>query len=112
MKDVQKLLLYGEIPVNCYVIECDNECYIVDPGYQKQQIQNYINQKSYQVKGILLTHGHIEALDCFDVPIYLHEKEYEILMDNYNNGFEFFGKPRPLKFENLDIILITENTQL
>ncbi|RUT78993.1 MBL fold metallo-hydrolase [Ancylomarina longa] len=115
MNEVQKLLLDGEIPVNCYVIKRDNECYIVDPGYQKQLIQQYIAQKGYQVKGILLTHGHIdhiEALDCFDVPVYLHKKEYEILMDNYKNGFDYFGKPRPFEFENLDIKLITEDTQL
>lgn len=115
MNEVQKLLLDGEIPVNCYIVERENECYIIDPGYQKLQIQEYISKKGYQVKGILLTHAHIdhiEALDCFDVPVYLHENEYEILMDNYNNGFEYFGKPRPLDFENLDIKLITEETKL
>lgn len=115
MNEIQKLLLDGEIPVNCYIVARNNDCFIIDPGYQKQRIQNYISEKGYTVKGILLTHAHIdhiEALDCFDVPVYLHEEEYDILIDNYNNGFLFFGKDPEYKMDSLDIILINENTKI
>jgi glyoxylase-like metal-dependent hydrolase (beta-lactamase superfamily II) len=115
MNEVQKLLLDGEIPVNCYIVERNNECYIVDPGYQKVRIQNYIVEKGYRVKGILLTHGHIdhiEALDCFPVPVYIHEIEHDILVNNYNNGFSFFGKEPTYSFDSLNINLINENTIL
>lgn len=113
MNAIQKLLLDGEIPVNCYILERNKECFIIDPGYQKHLIQKYISEKGFTVKGILLTHAHIdhvEALDCFDVPVYLHEKEYEILINNYNNGFTYFGKLPNYSFDTLDIKLINEST--
>ncbi|MDR6241447.1 MBL fold metallo-hydrolase [Aureibacter tunicatorum] len=115
MNEIEKLRLDGEIPMNCYVLARNNECFIIDPGYQKELIQEYVDSKGYTVKGILLTHAHIdhiEALDCYDVPVYLHEKEYEILIDNYNNGFEFFGKLPNYSFESLDIRLVNEDSEL
>lgn len=108
-------MLDGEIPMNCYVLERNKECFIIDPGYQKEIIQNYIAQKGYTVKGILLTHAHIdhiEALDCFPVPIYVHEKEYEILIDTAKNGFDFFGKKPQYNLADLEIICINENSTL
>jgi hydroxyacylglutathione hydrolase len=113
MKAIRKLLLDGEIPVNCYIVERDRQCYIIDPGYQKEKIQKYISDNELNVRGILLTHAHIdhiEALDCFSVPIYLHELEYNILMDNYCNGFDYFGKPTPYDLNELNIQLINSKT--
>jgi hydroxyacylglutathione hydrolase len=115
MNPIQKLLLDGEIPMNCYVLERDKKCFIIDPGYQKESIQNYIAQKGYTVKGILLTHAHIdhiEALDCFAVPIYIHEKEYEILIDTAKNGFDFFEKKPQYDLADLEIVCINENSKL
>ncbi|MDC1107369.1 MBL fold metallo-hydrolase [Prolixibacteraceae bacterium] len=99
--------------MNCYIVQRDNSCFIIDPGYQKERIHNYIQTKGYNVKGILLTHGHIdhiEALDCFDVPVYIHKLEYPILVDNYQNGFAFFEKEPSYTFDSLDIELIDEGT--
>ncbi|MGL5614734.1 MAG: MBL fold metallo-hydrolase [Sarcina sp.] len=109
---VNKILLYGEIPVNCYIIENDGLCYIVDPGYEKERVIDYIKNKGLSVKGILLTHGHIDhigAIDSFDVPVYLHEVEYEILVDNHKNGFEFYGREKPYNLEDIKVIKIDEN---
>ncbi|BDD01226.1 MBL fold metallo-hydrolase [Persicobacter psychrovividus] len=113
MNAVEKLTLDGEIPVNCYVIARQGACYIVDPGYQKEKIQAYIAAKGYQVKGVLLTHGHIdhiEALDCFEVPIFIHEQEWGILLNNSKNGFDFFGKKPKYQFDQLDIRPINSST--
>ena len=128
----EKLLLDGDIPVNCYIIQRDGECYIVDPGYEKEKIRKYVKDKGYNVKGILLTHAHIdhiEALDVFDVPVYLHEKEVPVLLDPALNGFDYFSKKpaydawvldiRPLKDgdklpvgkENIEVIFTPGHTQ-
>jgi hypothetical protein len=32
---MKKILLNGDIPVNCYILEANGKCYIVDPGYEK-----------------------------------------------------------------------------
>lgn len=111
----RKLCLDGEIPMNCYVLDRNGKCFIIDPGYQKEYIQEYIKTEELEVIGILLTHAHIdhiEALDCFDVPIYLHEMEYKVLMDNRLNGFEFFGKQMSYDVNSLDVKTICEDTIL
>ena len=115
LNPIRKLQLDGEIPMNCYVIDRNGKCFIVDPGYQKNIIQEYIKSQGLEVLGILLTHAHIdhiEALDCFDVPIYLHELEYDILINDSLNGFEFFGKQKAYNVNTLDIRTISENTIL
>lgn len=111
----EKLLLHGDIPVNCYIIQRNSECYIIDPGYEKDKIRRYVAQKQYEVKGILLTHAHIdhiEALDCFRVPVYLHEKEKELLLDNSLNGFDYFEKTPGYKTEKLDIRTLSHKDKL
>lgn len=71
-----------------------------------------MKQHHLEVLGILLTHGHIDhigAIDAFDVPIYLHEKEVEIIKDNHKNGFTYYGKEKPYLLEDLHLIPINEN---
>ncbi|MBP2033329.1 glyoxylase-like metal-dependent hydrolase (beta-lactamase superfamily II) [Clostridium algifaecis] len=112
---MKKILLLGEIDVNCYFIEHNRKCYIVDPGYEKEKVIKYVEENELEVLGILLTHGHIDhigAIDSFNVPIYLHEKEYDILQENYTYGFEYYGKVKPYVLEDLDIRIIDENSQL
>jgi len=99
--------------MNCYFIERNGKCFIVDPGYHKERIIEYVKEEKLEVIGILLTHAHIdhiEALDCFPVPIYLHELEYDVLFDDYKNGFEFFEKQKEYDLNDLDIRTINENT--
>lgn len=110
---MNKLLLSGEIPVNCYFIEHNKKCYIVDPGYEKDKVIKYVLDHDLEVLGILLTHGHIDhigAIDAFDVPVYLHEREYEIISQDYNNGFEFFQKKKPYQLEDIELVMINDST--
>ncbi|PWJ41055.1 MBL fold metallo-hydrolase [Sediminitomix flava] len=113
MYQVRKLFLDGDIPMNCYFIEREGKCFVVDPGYQKETIRAYVEEHKLEVIGILLTHAHIdhiEALDCFDVPIYVHELEYEILFDDELNGFGYFGKQKTYDLSKMEVIKITEDT--
>lgn len=110
---MNKILLLGDIDVNCYFIEFNKKCYIVDPGYEKERVIEYVKSNNLEVLGILLTHGHIDhigAIDSFDVPVYIHEKEYEIIADNYKNGFEFYGKEKPYDLDIIDIVKINEKS--
>lgn len=112
---MKKMLLYGDINVNCYFIEHDGICFIIDPGYEKNRVIEYIKENNLEVLGILLTHGHIDhigAIDAFDVPVYIHEKEYEILIDNHKNGFEFYGKEKPYDLNDIKVIKINEHSVL
>ena len=112
---MKKLLLLGDIDVNCFFIEHNNKCFIIDPGYEKEKVIKYINDNNLEVLGILLTHGHIDhigAIDCFDVPIYLHKDEYEIITDNYKNGFDYYGKEKPYSLDELNFIKIDSSVVL
>ncbi len=81
--------------VNCYLLANEsNDCFIVDPGFKSDEIKSHINNKGYNVVGILLTHGHydhISGIDCFDVPVYLSEKEVELIDDAYLNGGFYYN---------------------
>lgn len=115
LNTMKKLLLQGEIPVNCYFIVHNNKCYIVDPGYEKERIVKYVKDNKLEVLGILLTHGHIDhigAINAFEVPIYLHEKEYEIIEDNHKNGFEFYGRQKPYSLGDINIVKMGNSFEL
>ena len=88
---MEKVLLLGEIPVNCYFIEHNKKCYIVDPGYEKEKVIKYVKDNNLEVLGILLTHAHIEhigAIDAFDVLVYLHERIHPVHYNSSTIGIE------------------------
>jgi|GEM_PF-290999 len=112
---MKKILLDGEIPVNCYLIEDQGKCYIVDPGFEKERLRQYVRAQNLEVIGILLTHAHFDhigALDAFDVPIYIHENEYSILFDGYQNGFSFNNRSMDYEMEDLYVVKINEHTKI
>ena len=109
---MKKLLLRGENYINCFFIEDKHSCYVVDPGGEKEKLIQYVKENKLEIVGILLTHAHIDhicAIDAFKAPIYMHRKEYEIFLDNYNSGFKNFGKEVPFDLNQLRIILIRDN---
>ncbi len=112
---MERIVLNGDIPVNCYIIEHNKKCFIVDPGYEKEVLQKYISANNFEVLGILLTHGHIDhigAIDAFEVPVYIHEKEYELLLDNHKNGFAEYGREIPYSFDSISIVKLVEGQTL
>lgn len=82
-----KKVVVGALEENCYILEKDNTCLVVDPGADYQKIKDVIGDK--KVLGVLITHSHydhIGALRNFltkrSVKIFkksnLEEKEYKI----------------------------------
>lgn len=109
----ETILLYGDIDVNCFFIINNGKCFIVDPGYEKGRVIKYVEDNKLEVEGILLTHAHIDhigVIDAFKVPVYLHENEYEILVDNHLNGFEYFGKTKPYELSDIELVKINDGT--
>ena len=74
---------------NSYVVDDGKDCYIVDPGgFDMSSLLNYIDEKKFNLSGVLLTHGHYdhiiglpEIMAYKDVPVYISEKDYDFLYD-------------------------------
>lgn len=45
---------------NCYILEKDNEAVVIDPGFEVNNLYNYLSNKNLNVTKIVLTHGHYD----------------------------------------------------
>lgn len=70
-----KTLPVGELQCNCYLLEQNNECLIIDPGAEYNKIKDLSKDK--KIIGILLTHSHFDHIGCvkdlmndYNIPLY------------------------------------------
>jgi glyoxylase-like metal-dependent hydrolase (beta-lactamase superfamily II) len=75
---------------NCYIIhdEASTDCCVIDPGYDAEDILDFLGRKGLKLSAILLTHGHfdhvgaVDALrDALGVPLWMHEEDSIMLSD-------------------------------
>lgn len=90
----------GSLGTNCYLIENEEtkELVIVDPATCPDYMVEHVKSNGYTPKAILLTHGHFDHvmgiegwLKEFDIPVFLYEKEKEVLADPRLNLSYMFG---------------------
>ena len=55
-----KKVVVGALEENCYILEKDNTCLVVDPGADYQKIKDVIGDK--KVLGVLITHSHFDHI--------------------------------------------------
>ncbi len=100
MMKIEKFVL-GALQTNCYLIlnEETKEVLIVDPAICPDYMVSHVRSHGYVPKAILLTHGHFDHVMGiedwvreFQIPVYLHEEEKEILGDPKLNLSYMFGK--------------------
>ena len=58
-----KRIVVGELEENCYIVEKNNECIIIDPGDEAIRISENITKT---VVGILVTHHHFDHVGALD----------------------------------------------
>ena len=95
-----EFLCYGALMSNCYAIVSENECFVVDPGADADEISTVLEESKLIPKGILLTHGHFDhAMNItplskkYNIPIYVHEKDADMLGSGEKNAYEMcYGK--------------------
>ena len=60
-----KRIVVGVLSTNCYIIYDENtkEAMVVDPGYEDDEIVNFINSENLTVKYIYLTHCHFDHME-------------------------------------------------
>ena len=84
----------GNLFENCYILEKDDKCLIVDPGSEFDRINSYIDSEK-KVLGILITHKHFDHIGAvndfvkaYNCPVYekinVDEKNYKIGPFDFN----------------------------
>lgn len=82
-----KKVVVGALEANCYILEKDGECLIVDPGADFMKIKDAIGD--LKVLGVLITHSHFDHIGALrnfltkrSIKIFkksnLEEKEYTV----------------------------------
>ncbi len=96
---IEKFVL-GSMGTNCYLLINGEtkELVIVDPATCPDYLVSHIKSNGYTPKAILLTHAHFDHVmgidgwvKGFDIPVYLHEDEKQILEDPRLNLSGVFG---------------------
>jgi len=106
---IKKIISNDIINMNVYLIIDSNKCFIVDPGGNYEEIEKCINELNLSVLGILLTHAHVDhtyLINKFNCPIYLHEKEVEILKYSNLSLYDSFNLDMPFSYKDLNIIKV------
>lgn len=72
----------GSYHTNCYMLWQGEECVLVDPGFQPEEILEQVRCKCKKVAAILLTHGHFDHVGGVKhiaretgCPVYIHEAD-------------------------------------
>lgn len=73
----------GYLEENCYIVENNNECLIVDPGSESNRIIEEIEKLKLKVKGILITHYHFDHIGALDE---IKNKYKNALVFDYNSS--------------------------
>ncbi len=84
-----KRVVVGPLEENCYIVEKNNKCIIIDPG---DEIDKIISNIDKEVVGILITHyhfDHIGALDELKIKYNIEENNFNV--DGFN--FEVINNP-------------------
>ena len=84
---------------NIYILIEGDGAIVIDPGYEFDSLVDLIENRNLKLEKILLTHGHGDHIgSCeqlrakYNIPVYAHEKERELLLDpNLNLSAAMYG---------------------
>jgi len=93
-----KTIVVGYYGVNCYIAgrKEKGEVVIIDPGADFSKIKSVLDEYKLKPVAVLNTHGHFDhigANDKFNLDVYVHSADKEMLTDPQSNLSIFFGKP-------------------
>ena len=82
-----KRVVVGMLNTNCYILENNSECLIIDPGSEADKIKKKDDKK---VVGILLTHRHFDHVGALqELASYYNVNVYDY--NNLNEGENSIG---------------------
>ena len=84
---IHEILPVGPLQCNCSIFgdEQSREALVVDPGDEIGEIQTILKRHELQVKGIIITHAHIDHIggaaklkELTGAPVYMNENDMEL----------------------------------
>lgn len=85
----------GSYRTNCYMLWQKDQCVLVDPGFQPEEILEQVRCKEKTVAAILLTHGHFDHVGGVKhiaqetgCPVYIHGAD--VLLPSRHAGGELY----------------------
>ena len=83
----------GQWQTNCYVVSVGKACWIIDAGFDPEQMLDAIDEQGLNVEQVVLTHAHLDHIAGLhavrhrypDVPILIHADEEDFLTDTRLN---------------------------
>ena len=98
---IEKFVL-GPVGTNCHIVlnETSKECFLVDVAACPPELISHIRKEELSVKAVLITHGHFdhimgldELLKVYPVPVYVCEKERELITNpELNSSLSMLGR--------------------
>jgi hydroxyacylglutathione hydrolase len=91
--NIQRLPV-GMMAANCYIVydEDTKDAVVVDPGGEPHKIEAFLNKNDLDLKGILLTHGHMDHIEgaaplreLYKTDIYCHMDDEEMIENPKHN---------------------------
>ena len=73
----------GDYQTNCHIVTCDDDCWVVDCGYEPERLIAHLQEYDLHPTAILLTHCHADPIAGLDqlrstignVPMFCHASE-------------------------------------
>lgn len=103
------------IRTNVYALSNDKgEAILIDTAFKFDDLLKEISNK-YIIKGILITHSHIDHIDGLklfkgtNIPIYMTKETKEALSNSKASSYYIIGKDSPFKDNDLNIIVVNDN---
>lgn len=75
-------VIVGYLKTNCYIISKDNECLVIDPGDEYDNIKEVVGDK--KVIGTIVTHHHFDHVGALPF--------FDNIYDNLKEGINKIGK--------------------
>lgn len=81
-----KGLCVGDWKENSYLLEYRDEAWLIDPGDNFDELDAFFSTSSFQMKGIINTHGHFDHIGAvsdfkekYNIPFYIHSKDKQLV---------------------------------
>lgn len=94
----------GQMQANCYILEQDEECLIIDPADTANFILEQVDRRKLKIAGLVATHGHFDhimavgeiqvsmkALYAQSLPLHMHAKDEFLLTRLVETAKHFLG---------------------